>query len=176
MFALDWHQAIKKKLALKLKIKHWRILSETDPVQWWEWGWRWVQNNNQQNANTNILTTTTDTTWELMCSVYTSKLNENPPFWEVVGDWGIPWWRHQMETFSASLALCAGHSPVTSEFPVQRTVTRSFDVLFDLHLNKQLSKQSWGWWSEMPSHTLWRHCNDIDAVLGLGKYCGRMPW
>ena len=30
----------------------------------------------------------------------------------------IAWWRHQMETFSAFtlLALCAGNSPVTSEF------------------------------------------------------------
>ena len=27
----------------------------------------------------------------------------------------------------------------------QRPVTRSFDVFFDLRLNKQLSKQSWGW-------------------------------
>ena len=27
------------------------------------------------------------------------------------------WWRHQRETFSASLALCAGNSPVTGEFP-----------------------------------------------------------
>ena len=30
---------------------------------------------------------------------------------------GTPWWRHQMETFSALLALCAGNSPVTGEFP-----------------------------------------------------------
>ena len=31
-----------------------------------------------------------------------------------------PTWRcHQMETFSALLALCAGNSPVTSEFPSQ---------------------------------------------------------
>ena len=29
------------------------------------------------------------------------------------------WWRHQMETFSALLALCAGNSPVTGEFPAQ---------------------------------------------------------
>ena len=29
----------------------------------------------------------------------------------------VPWWRHQMETFSALLTLCAGNSPVTSEFP-----------------------------------------------------------
>ena len=49
------------------------------------------------------------------------------------------WWRHQMETFSALLALCAGNSPVTGEFPSQRPVTWSFDVFFDLHLNKRLS-------------------------------------
>ena len=50
------------------------------------------------------------------------------------------WWRHQMEAFSALLVLCAGKSPVTGVFPLQRPVTRSFDVLFDLRLNKQLSK------------------------------------
>ena len=27
------------------------------------------------------------------------------------------WWRHQMEIFSALLALCVGNSPVTGEFP-----------------------------------------------------------
>ena len=35
----------------------------------------------------------------------------------------------------------AGNLPVTGEFPTQRPVTRSFDVFFDLRLNKQLSKQ-----------------------------------
>ena len=45
-----------------------------------------------------------------------------------------------MEKFSALLALCAGNSPVTGEFPSQRPVTRNFDVLFDLRLNKPLSK------------------------------------
>ena len=70
------------------------------------------------------------------------------------------WWRHQMETFSASLALCAGNSPVTGEIPTQRPVAQSFDVFFYLRLNKRLSKQSWGWWFETPSHPLWRHCND----------------
>ena len=29
----------------------------------------------------------------------------------------IPWWRHQMETFSALLALCAGNSPVPVNSP-----------------------------------------------------------
>ena len=51
-----------------------------------------------------------------------------------------------MEAFSALLALCAGNSPVAGEFPAQKPVTRSFDVFFDLRLNKRLSKQSWGWW------------------------------
>ena len=56
------------------------------------------------------------------------------------------WWRHQMETFFALLALCAKNSPVTGEFPPQRPVTRSFDVFFYLHQIKRLSEQSWGWW------------------------------
>ena len=70
------------------------------------------------------------------------------------------WWRHQMETFSASLALCAGNSPVTGEFPKQRPLTRSFDVFFDLRLNKPLGKQSWGRWFETPLRSLWRYCNE----------------
>ena len=44
-----------------------------------------------------------------------------------------------METLSASLAICAENSPVSGEFPAQRPVTRSFDIIFDLRLNKQLS-------------------------------------
>ena len=71
----------------------------------------------------------------------------------------IPWWRHQMETFSALLAFCVGNSPVPGEFPAQRPVTRIFDIFFDLRLNKQFTKQSWGWWYETPSRSSWRHCN-----------------
>ena len=72
----------------------------------------------------------------------------------------LTWWRHQMETFSVLLALCAGNSPVPGEFPTQRPVTRSFDVFFDLRLNKQVSKQSWGWRFEPASSSLWRQCNE----------------
>ena len=54
------------------------------------------------------------------------------------------WWRHQMEIFSAILAICARNSPVFGEFPAQRPVTRIFDVFFDLRLNNRLNKQSWG--------------------------------
>ena len=70
-----------------------------------------------------------------------------------------PWWRHQMETFSAFLAICAGNSPIHGEFPAQRPVTQSFDIYFDLRLNKRLSEQSWGWWFETLLRPLWRHSN-----------------
>ena len=70
------------------------------------------------------------------------------------------WWRNQMETISALLAISAGNSLVTNEFPTQRPVTRSFDIFFDLGLNNRLSKQWWGWWFETPSCSLWCHCND----------------
>ena len=46
-----------------------------------------------------------------------------------------------METFSVLLAIGAGNSPVTGEFSAQRPVMRSFDVFFDLRLNKRLNKQ-----------------------------------
>ena len=71
----------------------------------------------------------------------------------------VTWWRHQMETFSALLAICAGNSPVSGEFPAQRPVTRSFGVFFDRPPKKHLSKQSWGWWFETLPRPLWRHSN-----------------
>ena len=70
------------------------------------------------------------------------------------------WWRHQMETFSALLPLCAGNSPVTGEFPSQRPVTRSFDFFFDLSLYKWLIKQSRRRWFETPLRSFWRHTNN----------------
>ena len=55
--------------------------------------------------------------------------------------------------------------PLCGEFtghrwiPLVRPVTQSFDVLFDLCLNKRLSKQSQHRWFEKPSRSLWRRCN-----------------
>ena len=74
--------------------------------------------------------------------------------------WYFTWWRHQMETSSALLAICKRNSPAIGEFPTQRPVKQSFGVFFYLRLKKRLSKQSWGWWFETLSHPLWRHCND----------------
>ena len=91
-------------------------------------------------------------------------------YWNFYAIWfillrSLPWWRHQMETFSALLAICAGNSPVTGKFPAQRPVTRSFNVFFDPCLYKRLSKQSRGWWFETPSRPLWRHCDDSVCAL-----------
>ena len=88
-----------------------------------------------------------------ICYAQRQKLIVYPVAW-------LRWWRHQMETFSALLAICAGNSPVPGEFPAQRPVTRSFNAFFDLRLNKRLSKQSLGWWFETLSCPLWRHRND----------------
>ena len=97
---------------------------------------------------------------------YSENLGNSNPFNGTTCKWNLfPWWRHQMEAFSALLAICAGNSQVTGEFPTQRPVTRSFGVCFDLWPNKRLSKQSWSWWFETLSRPLWRHCNGITGYL-----------
>ena len=58
----------------------------------------------------------------------------------ITSNFAQTWWRHQMETFSVLLALCARNSSVTGELPSQRPVTRSFDVSLICALNKRLSK------------------------------------
>ena len=130
------------------------------------------------------------TRWNVITGWFCTSTNRK---WHPDGYWwdcdrgAISWWRHQMETFSALLAICAGNSPVPGESPAQRPVTRSFDVFFDLRLNKRLSKQSWGWWFETPSRRLWyqrdvfksNHCNsfrdrvpvDISPGNGFRKTC-----
>ena len=65
--------------------------------------------------------------------------------------------------FRVTGPLC-GEFTGPGEFPAQRPVTRSFDVFFDLRLNKRLSKQPWGWWFETPSWSLWRQCNGNDKI------------
>ena len=61
---------------------------------------------------------------------------------------------HRMTSSNGNMFRVTGH------LPAQRPVTRSFDVLFDLGLNKQLTQQSWGRWFETLSRPLWRRCNE----------------
>ena len=69
-----------------------------------------------------------------------------------------------MMTPSNGNIICAtGHlcGEFTGHRWIPRTVTQSFDVIFDLCLNKPLSKQLWGWWFETPLCPLWHHCNGL---------------
>ena len=76
--------------------------------------------------------------------------------------------------------------PVNS--PHKGPVTRSFDVFFDLHLIKRLSRHWWGWWIETLTRPLWRHCNaryiywagackvntlSPNGAIDLGQHCLR---
>ena len=72
--------------------------------------------------------------------------------------------------------LC-GEFTGPGEFLTQRPVTRSFDVFFDLRLNKRLSKQTWGWWFETSSWSLWRQCNNVWSIQSpykLSRWLGKL--
>ena len=71
--------------------------------------------------------------------------------------------------FRVTGPLC-GEFTGPGEFPTQRLVTWSFDVFFDLRLNKWLSKQSWGWWFETLSWSWWRHCNEVKLPQKIQLY------
>ena len=69
--------------------------------------------------------------------------------------YSVKHWHPMMTSSNGNIFRVTGHlcgnSPVPGEFPTQKPVTRSFDVFFDLRLNKRLSKQSWGRWLETSS-------------------------
>ena len=62
-------------------------------------------------------------------------------------------WKH----FSALLVICTGNSLVTSEFPTQKPVARSFDVFFDLLLNGEVNSREAG---DLRRHRAHYDCND----------------
>ena len=70
------------------------------------------------------------------------------------------------QIFRVAGHLCGEFIVQNGEFPAQRPLTRSFDVVSDLRLYKRLSKQWWGWWFETPWRPLWGHCN---VMLKTGK-------
>ena len=114
----------------------------------------------------------------LLCEVGWEWVRVTRQWWSVMTDWldlcwtgwdcsptfnfqRRTWWHHQMETFSALLVVCEGHSPVTGEFPSQRPVTRSFDVFFDLRLNKWFLY----WANHRDAGDLRRHRCPNDAIV-----------
>ena len=117
---------------------------------------QWWKCHQNEDISVSVKQTTADSSQLLIFSVYRLSYLELTLTYEtqllfvpgsnsVLYDWCMwasatsytswTWWRHQMETFSALLAICVGNSPVLGEFPAQRPVTRSFDVFFDLYLN-----------------------------------------
>ena len=93
----------------------------------------------------------------LKLPLYVTIANTLRNSWMIFHD-SISWWRHQIETFSALLAICAGNSPVPGEFPTQRPVTRSFDVYFDLRpIN--------GWVNNREAGDLRRHRAHYDVIV-----------
>ena len=99
--------------------------------------------------------------WSVLKTLYTNevlwaktayKTDLSAPFLSY-----IPWWRHQMEKFSAWLAICAGNSSIPGEFSAHKPVMRSFGVFFDLHPNKWSGEKWWGGRFKTSSGPLWRH-------------------
>ena len=81
-----------------------------------------------------------------------------------------------MESFSTLPGFYVQNSSVRGEIPSQGPVTRSFDVSFDMRMNKRLSKQTRGWWFEPPSRSSWRHCDgkpQVQDIQGPEVYCKR---
>ena len=69
-----------------------------------------------------------------------------------------PWWRHQMETFSALLVICAGNSPVPGEFPAQRPVMELWCFsLISVWIN--------GWVNSGGAGDLRRYCAHYDVTV-----------
>ena len=77
-------------------------------------------------------------------------------------------WKHfpRYWTFERGIHLPPVHSPHKGQWRGA--------LMFSLisALNKRLSKQSWGWWFETPSRSIWRQCNawwHDDARLSGGR-------
>ena len=74
-------------------------------------------------------------------------------------------WKHFLSHWTFVRGI--HRSPVTS--PHKGKWRGALMFLVDLRLNKRLSKQSWGWWFETPSRSLWRHSNDTRKMSRLSK-------
>ena len=79
----------------------------------------------------------------------------------------IPWWRHQMDTFSALQYLCGQFTG-----PRWIPLTKASDAEFWCALwskSQRFSKQMWGWRFETPSRSLWRQCNADGSFILLSR-------
>ena len=97
--------------------------------------------------------------WDILFLIMLDHAKNQAPDSHTEGDiWHAMMTSSNGNIFRVTGPLC-GEFTGPGEFPTQRPVTRSFDVFFDLRLNKCLSKQPRGWWFETPLLSLWRHRN-----------------
>ena len=64
-----------------------------------------------------------------------------------------------MTSWNGSISRVTG--PLCGDFTGHRWIPRRNASGADQRLHKRLRKQSWGWLSETPSCSLWRHCNSL---------------
>ena len=76
----------------------------------------------------------------------------------------FPWWRHQMESFSALLPLCAGNSPAPVN-PPQKCQCRAALTFFLICV--------WitAWINNREAGDLRRHCAHYDVIVMLNMIC-----
>ena len=87
--------------------------------------------------------------------------------------------KYMMTSSNGSIFRFTG--PFCAEFASHRwipltkaNVMRSFDVFFDLRLNKRLSKHSGRRWFKTVSRSLWRHCNEMSQIFLIYSEYGKI--
>ena len=108
-----------------------------------------------------------------LCKIYNKESTQAPhhrPFMRGYHPWPVdfahkrPMVQNTMTSSNGNIFRVIGH--LCGEFTGSHRIplTKAIDVrlwcFFDLRLNKQFSKQSWGWWFETLSRSLWGHCNE----------------
>ena len=89
----------------------------------------------------------------LSIRTHTSRFHDKTPYSRSV--WFLTLWRHQRKHFPRYWPFVRG---IHQWIPLTKASDAELWCFSDLRLNKRLSKQSWGWWFETPSRSLWRHC------------------
>ena len=118
-----------------------------------------------QDVGVENLYNNTNISWQILLRISGMQRISEKPLLSIY----FRWWNDHMMT-SSNRNIFSVTGPLCGEFtshlwiPAQRPVTRSFDVFFDLCLNKRLIKQSWHRWFETPSGSLLRRCNEWKSM------------